>query len=63
MKIFVARASGAIGQPLIAELIRRGHTVTGMSRSDAGAKSLIELGALVATADAFDESSLRDALR
>ena len=63
MKIFVAGASGAIGQPLIAELIRRGHTVTGMSRSDAGAKNLTEVGATVATADAFDESSLRDALR
>jgi hypothetical protein len=34
-----------------------------MSRSDAGAKSLTEVGATVATADAFDESSLRDALR
>jgi nucleoside-diphosphate-sugar epimerase len=28
MKIFVAGASGAIGQPLVAELIRQGHTVT-----------------------------------
>lgn len=63
MKIFVAGASGAIGQPLIAELIRRGHAVTGMSRSDAGAKSLTELGATVASADARDESSLRNALR
>jgi 2-alkyl-3-oxoalkanoate reductase len=63
MKIFVAGASGAIGQPLIAELIRRGHTVTAMSRSEAGAKRLNELGATVVTADAFDESSLRDALR
>ena len=63
MKIFVAGATGAIGPPLIAELIRRGHTVIGMSRSDAGAKSLTELGATVASADARDESSLRNALR
>jgi nucleoside-diphosphate-sugar epimerase len=63
MKIFVAGATGAIGPPLIAELIRRGHTVTGMSRSDAGSKSITELGAKIATADAFDESSLREALR
>lgn len=62
MKIFVAGATGAIGPPLIAELIRRGHTVTGMSRRDAGAKSLTELGAKIATADAF-EPSLREALR
>jgi 2-alkyl-3-oxoalkanoate reductase len=33
MRIFVAGASGAIGQPLIAELIRRGHEVTGMTPS------------------------------
>ena len=36
MRIFVAGASGAIGQPLIAELIRQGHTVAGMTRSDSG---------------------------
>jgi len=34
MKVFVAGASGAIGQPLIAELIRKGHTVTGMTHSE-----------------------------
>jgi nucleoside-diphosphate-sugar epimerase len=31
MKIFVAGASGAIGQPLIAAMVRHGNTVTGMS--------------------------------
>ena len=40
MNVFVAGASGAIGQPLITELIRRGHSVTGMTRSDARAKKL-----------------------
>jgi nucleoside-diphosphate-sugar epimerase len=34
MKIFIAGASGAIGQPLVAELIRQGHTVTGMTHSE-----------------------------
>ena len=48
MNVFVAGASGAIGRPLVAELIRRGHTVTGMTRSDAGAKALADLGATVA---------------
>ena len=37
MNVFVAGASGAIGRPLVAELVRRGHAVTGMTRSDAGA--------------------------
>jgi nucleoside-diphosphate-sugar epimerase len=63
MKIFVAGASGAIGQPLITELIRRGHTVTGMTRSEAGAEKLKKLGATVARVSAFDQAALEEALR
>lgn len=63
MKVFVAGASGAIGQPLIAELIRKGHTVTGMTHSEAGAKKLREYGVDVAIADALDSSSVEAALR
>ncbi len=63
MKIFVAGASGAIGQPLIMELIRQGHTITGMTRSDAGAERLKKLGASVAHVSAFDETALEQALR
>ena len=37
MHVFVAGASGAIGLPLIAELIAQGHSVTGMTHSEAGA--------------------------
>ena len=39
MRVFVAGASGAIGQPLVAELVRRGHEVTGMTRSESGARA------------------------
>jgi 2-alkyl-3-oxoalkanoate reductase len=63
MKVFVAGASGAIGQPLIAELIHRGHSVTGMSRSVVASKSLAELGATVVSVDAFDDTGLERALR
>jgi 2-alkyl-3-oxoalkanoate reductase len=63
MKIFVAGASGAIGQPLVAELIRQGHTVTGMTHSDAGAERLRKAGATVAQVSAFDEKALEEALR
>jgi nucleoside-diphosphate-sugar epimerase len=63
MKVFVAGASGAIGRPLVAELVRRGHTVTGMTSSDAGARALAALGAAVARANAFDAAGLEDALR
>ena len=63
MNIFVAGASGAIGRPLIAELVRRGHTVTGMTRSDAGVTALADLGAAVARVSAFDAPGLERALR
>ena len=63
MNVFVAGASGAIGRPLIAELVRRGHTVTGMTRSDAGARALADLGAVVARVSAFDATGLEETLR
>lgn len=63
MKIFVAGASGAIGQPLIAELIRQGHVVTGMTRSEAGSKKLADTGAAVARVSALDAAAVEQALR
>ena len=62
MKVFVAGASGAIGQPLIMELIRKGHTVTGMTHSEGGAKKLRELGVEVAIANALDGDAVQAAL-
>jgi 2-alkyl-3-oxoalkanoate reductase len=63
MKVFVAGASGAIGRPLIAELIRKGHTVTGMTHSEAGAKRLRGHRVNVAIADALDSTAVETALR
>src|SRR5499426_2248312 len=63
MRIFVAGASGAIGRPLVAELVRRGHEVTGMTHSEAGARHLADMGAAVARASAFDASAVEQALR
>jgi 2-alkyl-3-oxoalkanoate reductase len=63
MKVFVAGASGAIGQPLIAELIRKGHTVTGMTHSEAGARRLRAYGVEVAIANALDNDAVKAALR
>ncbi len=40
MRIFVGGASGTIG----AELLRQGHTVTGVARSEAGAAPVARLG-------------------
>jgi nucleoside-diphosphate-sugar epimerase len=63
MKVFVAGASGAIGHPLVAELVRQGHAVTGMTRSEAGARRLRDLGASVAQISAFDGPAVEQAFR
>lgn len=63
MKVFVAGASGAIGRPLIAELIRQEHAVTGMTNSDTGAQRLRADGVEVAIANAFDNDAVEAALR
>ena len=63
MNIFVAGASGAIGRPLLAELIRQDHAVTGMTNSDAGARVIAGLGAAVARVSAFDAPALERALQ
>ena len=54
MRVFVAGASGAIGQPLITELLKRGHSVVGMTTSGAQAKNLERQGAEAVIIDAFD---------
>src|ERR671916_498531 len=63
MNVFVAGASGAIGRPLLVELVRQGHSVTGMTNSDAGARVIAGLGAAVARVSAFDAPGLDRALR
>src|SRR5688572_28382198 len=63
MNVFVAGASGAIGRPLLVELVRHGHAVTGMTNSDAGARVIAGLGAAVARVSAFDAPALERALQ
>lgn len=63
MRVFVAGASGAIGEPLIAELIQQGHSVVGMTTSESRAKVLERQGASAAIVDAFDAVAVEAALR
>jgi nucleoside-diphosphate-sugar epimerase len=63
MKVFVAGATGAIGRPLVAELIRQSHAVTGMTRSEASKQGMKELGAEIALVNALDALAVEEAVR
>lgn len=59
MKVFVAGASGAIGRPLVRQLLAAGHEVTGMTRREERAEEIRAAGARAAVCDAFDAAALK----
>jgi nucleoside-diphosphate-sugar epimerase len=62
MRVFLAGGTGAIGVPLIRQLVAAGHHVTALTRSSANAAALRALGAGPAVADALDADALRRAV-
>ncbi|MGV2830879.1 NAD-dependent epimerase/dehydratase family protein [Myxosarcina sp. GI1(2024)] len=54
MKVFVAGATGAIGRPLMIQLLKAGYDVFGMTRSETRGQRLVEQGATPVVMDIFD---------
>jgi 2-alkyl-3-oxoalkanoate reductase len=62
MKVFVAGATGALGEHLVPQLVARGHQVTGMTRSASKQDLVRSLGARPAVADALDPEAVGQAV-
>jgi nucleoside-diphosphate-sugar epimerase len=61
MKVFVTGASGYIGQTTVAELVRRGHSVEALARSEAAACAVVSAGAVAVRGGLADLDVLNQA--
>jgi nucleoside-diphosphate-sugar epimerase len=61
LRVLVTGASGHIGSAVVPELIKAGHEVTGLARSDASASAVKALGAEVQRGSLDDPDGLRAA--
>lgn len=62
MRVFVAGASGAIGLPLVRQLVDAGHEVTGSTRGGPSAGKIREAGGVAVACDVFDRDQLEEVL-
>jgi nucleoside-diphosphate-sugar epimerase len=62
MRVFVAGATGAIGQSLVPQLVGAGHEVSATTRSAGNVDRLRELGAEPLIVDGLDTSAITDAV-
>src|SRR6185369_4903306 len=63
MKIFVAGGTGAIGRPLIAELLAKRHAIVALTRSPEKARTLAEQGIEPVVADVFNSDAVKAVVR
>lgn len=62
MRVFVAGASGALGRPLLRQLVAAGHEVTGTTRREQRAEQIRAAGATAVVCDVFDSAAFEAAV-
>src|SRR4051812_40285579 len=62
MHVYLAGATGAIGRPLIHQLIERGHEVTATTRTQSKIRDLEALGAHGVVVDGLDAAAVGEAV-